>query len=352
MDARRQEGAPVKLNISASSARAAALAAIVARLFIGLTVDSPASFHNGAWVSVLLGGALSVPWLLGVDLLRQRFRACPGPARLLLMSVVLASSTVGAAATLADLTRSSGYLSLDRCHPLALLIPAGLAALWCVWKGGDAIGYGAMVWARLFGTLMLLVALLQLGRYRSQWLLPLLGSGWRDIVRGALQSTGHIMAISGILLLPDDAEAAEIGARRLLRMLVAAVCVAAALILLRLMMTPTMTRGQETWLKRLDSLLVNGRAPLYLQLPMIAAWFGGLLHLLVCECFTAAASFQRLSERLDGRLCAFLTVLASVVLSTTLSPAAGFEGFEAWLAVALPACAALALAAMREKKEA
>ena len=45
----------MRLSIASRPARFAALAAVAARLFLGLTVDAPLT-HNGAWLSALIGG--------------------------------------------------------------------------------------------------------------------------------------------------------------------------------------------------------------------------------------------------------------------------------------------------------
>ena len=82
------------------------------------------------------------------------------------------------------------------------------------------------------------------------------------------------------------------------------------------MMTPTQLSG-DNWLNRLDSLLCNGFAPLYLQLPMIVLWFAGLMHLIVCEIFSSAALVQRLLPSVNGRLCAAILTGIALILSRT-----------------------------------
>jgi hypothetical protein len=126
---------------------------------------------------------------------------------------------------------------------------------------------------------------------------------------------------------------------------VAAACLVAALLLvLRLMMAPAGKYGLP-WLSRLDALLTNGRAPLYLQLPMIMAFFVSLFHLLTCECFAASALLQRLIPALNGHLCGSIVVIGSAFIALN-----GFVGTR-FVSLAFPISAsAVALTALFQPK--
>ena len=289
----------MRLSISAKPARAAALTAVAARLFLGLTVDMPTT-QNGAWLSALLGGLLALPWAFCI----VRYR----PRRGLLTAPLALLTLIDSAAVLAALTRSAGYLALDRSPALALLIPAGLAALFSVWRNGDAVGDGATAWTRIFPALLVVVVLLQWRYYRPAWLAPLLGSGSASIAEGSVRCAGWIVAAASVLLLADDDSAAACAPVLFGSLL------AAGLIALRLMLTPT-PLDAGGWLNRLDAVLCNGRTPLYLQLPMIALWFAGLLHLLACEALTVATLLQRMLPRLSGLLCGCVAAVAAMALS-------------------------------------
>ncbi len=289
----------MRLRIGARPARAAALCAIAARVFMGLTVDMPTT-RNGAWLSALFGALLAGPWLAFLRYARAR--------GMLLRSALLAVTVIDAAAVLAALARSAGYLALDRTSPALLAIPAGIALLWGVWRNGDAVGYAAMIWARIALALLLIVGFLQARSFKPAWLTPVLGSGWPDVLDGGVHAAGWIVSASGILFVVEE----DGGAGPALGALAGGVGVAALLIVLAGMLTPT--RALSGWIIRLDDLLCNGRAPLYLQLPLIALWFAALLHLLACQCFAAAALVQRLTGA-GGRLCGTLIVLAALLLS-------------------------------------
>ena len=66
---------------------------------------------------------------------------------------------------------------------------------------------------------------------------------------------------------------------------------------------------------------------------MISAWYAGLLHLLLCEGFGAAALLQRLFPALDGRLCSALAV-ASIGAAYALQGTFGAsDALSPWLYV-------------------
>ena len=321
----------MKLTISHDAAASAACAACAARLFCGLAVDSLP--HPGAWLSALVGAALSCPVILAYRVLRR----VPLPLRL---AILLSNLTVAAGA-LSRIERSAGYLSLDRSPSWALLMPAALALAWSVSRNGDAAGHAATVWRRVFPLLLAIVVALQLPCYRAVWLRPTLGLGWRAIVEGGVRAAGWISAISGILVLPDRAAqgnrpsgpaAVVIGAG-----------VAALLLLLRLMTTPFMAQGADGgWLTRLDSLLTNGRAPLYLQMPMLLIWYAALLHLSACAGFCAACHLQRMLPSVDGRLCAALAALGAA-MATGFAGSPIMERCEHWQYAVLALLCAAAL---------
>ena len=292
----------MKLSIGTRPARAAALVSVAARLFIGLAVDAPTT-HNGIWLCALIGGLLAVPWLLCMSHVRMALPLCGALAAFALWD---------ASRVFAMLSRSAGYLALDRAPTWVLLVPAGLTALWSVTRNGDAVGYGAMVWLRIAPALLLLVALLQVRFFRTEWLRPWLGEGRTSIWEGSVRSAGWIVAASAVLCAADERS----DSRSALPAITASEAIAAGLMILRLMMTPTQLLG-DNWLNRLDSLLCNGFAPLYLQLPMIVLWFAGLMHLIVCEVFSSAALVQRLLPSVDGRLCAAILTGIALILSRT-----------------------------------
>lgn len=297
----------MKLSISRNAAVAAAFVSATTRLFLALAVDMPTT-HNGAWLSALLGALLALPLALclnGLDGAAIR----PGNAPLL--ALLLLSTLADLSIVFTAVTRSAGYLALTEASPGWLALPVGLAALWCLHKNGDAVGRGAMVWARLFPALLLLVVVLQARHYRLQWLAPVLGNGVSSVALGGVRAAGCAVPAVAVLYVGNGKGGTD---GRCAWTLAASGLIAALLLALRLMLTPTLLSG-ESWLNRLDDLLTNGRTPLYLQLPMIVLWYAGLMHTLACEGFAAAALLQRLVPKLNGHVCALLAVAAGLLLS-------------------------------------
>lgn len=299
----------MKLSICRRAAHAAALAGIAARVFLGLAVETP-GLHNGAWLCALLGAFPAALWLLGLEYIAgaRRGNAFRALISVFLLAVVLLDSSN----VLSAIARSAACLAPERESTVALALPACLAALWCAHKNGDALGYGAMLWARLFPAGLALVVLLQFSHYRPLWLTPVLGSGFSGIADGAMRTAGWVVPSGAVLLIssaPGERRTRPVWVLALLASLVAALLLA-----LLSMMTPMQIRG-DSWINRLDALLTNGRAPIYLQLPMVLLWYAGLLHLYACECFAAASLLQRCVPRLGGHICSALCALGSTVLS-------------------------------------
>ena len=330
----------MKLSISRDAVLPAAFVAAATRIFLDLALDGN-PIHNGVWIAALLGALPVIPYLICLDLLASR---PDSTARRSLAGLLLTVTALDAARIVSVVLRTSGFLTLEPVNPVILVIPMALATLWCIWRNGDAIGYAAMLWRRAFPVLMLVVILLQWGHYRAQWIRPWLGNGWGDIVEGANRTASCYVPATSILFVCKPAEGTVKWRSSVVRIFLAS-AVAALLLVLRLMMLPSgMSDGP--WISRLDALLTNGRAPLYLQLPMIVAFFVGIMHLLACECFAASALLQRLAPGLGGRVCAGIVTSMSAILPFVYSFRSIQDRLMPWLfaVAALP----VALAALSE----
>ena len=142
----------------------------------------------------------------------------------------------------------------------------------------------------------------------------MLGRGAGGILRWGLRAAGWLALLAGAALAACDDEASF---ARVAQSLAFAALAAAGLIALRLMMAPDLGAAEWDRRVRLDSLLTNGRAPLYLQLPMIAMWFTGMLHLLAFEGCLGQALLVRAAPRWK-RWARTGLVLAAVTLGAVV----------------------------------
>lgn len=289
----------MRLEMSESAAFASLIAALTSRLFYGLTLDA-ADAANAGWLAALLGLALSLPpvWLI------CRLRP---PARRALDAPLLICMALDAACAVECAAYSESCLAFNHVAPAFLMLPLLAAILRCTWLGGDALGGAARIWIRLFAALMLIVMLYQLPYYNPGWLRPWLGAGGGGILRAGVLAAGwNVLLAGGAAGICKG----EIGFKRLLRGLLVSTAVAAGLVALRQMMAPAFTSEPVTRFTRIDTLLTNGRAPLYLQLPMIVAWFGGMLHLMCFESVAACALTRRLLPNVRSGVCVAIGLLA------------------------------------------
>ena len=318
-------------RLSRSSASASAGAAIISRLFYGLMVDAP-EVHNGAWLSAALGLVLALPslWLM--------YRAAKRGRRSLLPLALMLSAILDAGGMLEATAFSESCIAFNHIPMPMLLLPLLLAAGRCLWLGGDALGASARIWMRVFVPLLLLVILYQRPYYRPAWLFPVLGFGMGGILRGGLRAAGWIATIGGAaMLLCGEARFSKV-----CRVFTLAVIVAALLMLLRLMMAPAMDAAGMSRSVQLDALLTNGRAPMYLQLPMIVIYFVGMLHLLCFEIWAASVLLKNSLPQIGGIPAGILTLLSAAL--SALAPAQ--TGAELWR---LPALTLAALISFRRE---
>ena len=319
----------MRLEMSETAAFASLIAALTSRLFYGLTLDA-ADAANAGWLAALVGLALSLPpvWLI------CRLRP---PVRRALDAPLLIGLALDAACAVECAAYSESCLAFNHVAPAFLMLPLLAAILRCTWLGGDALGGAARIWIRLFAALMLIVMLYQLPYYNPGWLRPWLGAGGGGILRDGVRAAGWNVLLAGSAA---DICREGMGFKRLLRGLMISTAVAAGLVALRQMMAPAFTAEAVTRFTRIDTLLTNGRAPLYLQLPMTVAWFGGMLHLMCFESIAACALLRRLLPNARAGACMAIGLSAVFVLALFRVPRAGlFLRFMPYLYHALAAIA-------------
>ena len=261
----------MNISLSRTAAFAGAGLSILCRLFYGLMIESP-EVSNGAWLSVAIGFILSVPLIL-------LFRA--ERAGRYVQWVLLPLLLLDAGDVVEIIAFSESCLAFNHIAKAVLMVPLILTALWCAFLGGDAIGASARIWMHVFLFLMLVIIICQRRYYHPAWLTPALGYGWEGILRAAVRAAGWMSAIA-LSAMRLCSQTPRRG--RVLRCMALACAAAVALIVFRSMKTPVMDGDGLRRDIRIDAILTNGRAPLYLQLPMIVIWFVAILHLFCFEC--------------------------------------------------------------------
>lgn len=299
----------MRLEFSKTAATAGLSLAMAARLFFGATLDAPEA-ANAAWLAVPVALALALPviWLMcNHSQKTPRWFA----------ALLFAGLALDAADTIEWTAYSESFLSFDHVPPLLLMLPLLLALLRCCRLGGDAVGGAARFHVRLLIILMLVVILYQLPYYKPGWLAPWLGAGFGGVLHAGIRAAGWIALLAGGVV---TACREPLGLRDILPGMVLAATSATVLTMLRQMMAPAMTAGHESRAVLIDALLTNGRAPLYLQLPMIIAWLVGMLHLTAFEGVAACALVNRVLPEAKEGVCAAIGLVVVTVLALSRVP--------------------------------
>lgn len=302
----------MRLEFSRTAVTASLMASLTSRLFYGLALDAPEA-ANAAWLAAPVGLVLALPvvWL-----------ACgmKPPARRALAVPLFAAMAWDAAASIEWTAFSESCLAFDHISPVLMMLPLLLAVIRCAWLGADALGGAARFWVRLFALLILVVLLHQLPFYDPGWLKPWLGFSANGILHAGIRAAGWcaLIAMSAITVCTE-----ALSFRDVLPGMLIAAAVAAVLAALRQMMAPT-ALGGVTRAAAIDALLTNGRAPLYLQLPMIVTWFAGMLHLIAYEAIAACALLKRALSRMREAACIILGLIAVFALALTRAPRASW----------------------------
>ena len=305
----------MKLEITRDSSRDAVFVAIIVRVFTGVAISLP--IHNGAWLAALLGGLFALPGLIGLWRSSTTIAFQAKFVRVPLCLFFLTASVLDSTHMLRCLTDSASYLALDQLPPPILLIPLGAAIGWCVFKNGDAIGYSATIWRKILPVFLLIVLALQFRSLRPAWMFPIMDGDARTLLSVSIRVSAWTLIPASGFMLAEGSEQPD-SLRSLSVTWLMATATATLLVILWQMMAPKLLCSYvDTRVGRLDVFLTNGRAPLYMQLPLIVVWFIGLLQTLCFESFTAAALIQRLFRGLNGRVAATVGV-ATIVLATLL----------------------------------
>lgn len=305
----------MKFKISGDSASSLALIAVTSRVFFGTVIDLPGLFCAG-WLATLLGALIAFPMILLVSRLRLIQNVAPVESlsarpfgrvlRWILIPFAIYSAFDGAIVA-RGIAHSASYLSLNDSSMLELLAPILIMCVLCLLCNGNAIGSGARLWRWLIPWLLAIVVLLQARQFRFAWLAPVLGPGIEPVLTGAIRIAGWFCMPAMLGLLSESGKSVD--PMHPMRMFFACALIAAALMILRALMLPSMVDGElNHYFFLMDTLLSNGRANISLQLPMAMLWFTGMLFSLLLDAYLTAAALQAALPKLSGKLLAFFSV--------------------------------------------
>jgi len=304
----------MKIQIGEAAASSLILPAVTMRVYYGIAIDTP-SVGNAGWLSALLGGLLALPFMLAVRQLRKQCASSPvadvesSQAAKPLMVVFAFSAAFDSAFITNAIAGSASYIALNAISLLYLILPQLALCLWCLTRNGNAIGTSAGVWNRILPLLMLIVVILQLPDYRPAWLTPIFGPGLPEIIDGAISTAGWLSLSAGLLLAAENEPGVPKPRIRPLTGLLLCVGIAAFLLALRSLMTPTLPESTlATRYFRQDILISNGRASLSLQLPLTILWFMGLFYLLLYDALSCALMVQNIFPKLNRLPCLLITL--------------------------------------------
>ena len=296
------------LSMTRRAAESGLFVAVATRLFVGLTVDSD-SIHNGGWLCALLGAALCLPVVRYAQSRPLRFQSQRAPVSRGLRVLLALLLSLDCAALLRLTAQAACYTALDRLPLYALMLPLLAALLWCLYQGGDAIGYHGKLWSRIALVALVLLLLAHWRSLKPVWLAPLLGSGATDLTLGVLRAAGWLSMLSIAPICLTEADEPFPQGRSALRIPLLASVLSACMILFHLMSVPSFVPKEMTeTIHRMDAMLANGRLSLSAQLPLLLLWFISLMQLIAYECSCAAALLKRATAS-KGEVPAIATVI-------------------------------------------
>lgn len=297
--------------------------AIGFRAFLAAVLDG-SGLMNSTWLALLTGGALALP-AVGAMALVRRFRPkeeggqaiCSTVGRraaACLYALWLVLLIYDGAASLRLLCSTVRYVAMPESNRVLIMLAAASASTAAVALGTDAAAGGAVLWKKLMAVLIVLIVLAQARYFRPAWITPVLGPGGAALLKGAVPLGGIFsMAACGWLMMEPDQD--EKGGA-LVSTVGISMLTAAALAAAFAMITPLMQQEPELRSFRLGRLLGNARSGLSLELPYVTLLFGGMLTMLTYELAAAVRVLELLAPRIKRRWCAAASGLLILALAS------------------------------------
>ncbi len=335
------------MNAPGRSASAAMLfISVFTRLFWGMAADAPV-VHISAWICPIVGLLLYLPFALFENRCAQLAAARSpweylkqrNPAWLLRGAEILLAFALllDCAFNMRLMAGIANVLALNSMPVFLLLLPLGLLLTVSILLGTEAEGNSARLWNLLLPVLFLIIFIVHLPSYEPRWLSPILGGGFREILRGGIYCGGGIALLSAqwMLSVPDRNQRSPL--------IYATLATAAASMQLAAlqMLSPSLTGVALSRAGRIGVVLSNGRTAMPLQMLLMLVSYGGILHLIAAEGAACAAFLSHTFPTAPRGVFAVSISVAATALSASILavPAISSSIFQFYY----PAVAVLAL---------
>lgn len=339
-----------------SAAVAMVSAALAARLFWGAGIDQTSAL-NASWMCVAGSLLLSLPLVLalscaaklGNDGAWQNIAArSPRAMGLLFECVFAALLLLDAAANARLMANTANAMSQNGKAIFQLLIPMALLGLFAAALGADAAGRISRLWLLAMPLLLGIVIAVQFKRFNWRWLTPILGTGPEKVANGTAYCAGcsAMLMLMWAIAVPDRTQSGA------LKALLLGTTLAAVLLALMQMLSPTDVINPPTHAARTDLLLSNGRVALSLQLLLAILWYGALLQLYAAETAVACCYLRLAFPKLKRGIICALAIIAITVLAMSRISYIGTTGLITrylYIIVAAPIIIMMAISVARRR---
>lgn len=284
--------------------------AIGFRVFFAVMVDG-AQLFSGGWIAVLMAGALALPIMLALKMMRcaypdkravQAFESASGvwvgKISMLLLFLVL---IYDCAAVLRLMSGTAKYVAMPEGNGMIIMAVTMLTAVLAALPGVRAAANAAVLWKKLMLVLIGMLIVFQLRYFQGAWLFPILGRGIKQLARESIPPAGIFCFAAGGWLMMEPQHDQK--GQAMMKNLLTTALSTAAIALLFAMLIPGMLQEPPVRSFRIGRLLMNDRSGLSLEMPYVVLIYAGMLTMLIFELNAAAAAMNLCIKPLKRKVC-------------------------------------------------
>ena len=289
------------MQIAYSQREAHSLSMVLAasRVLTAVAIDG-GNYGNSGWICVIAGFILNLPLAIAVDRRPPSARGGTGILPRIGGGILALISIFEAATVMRIIVNSISYSEMLTIPVTWITVATLLGCFYAICKNGSGICNAARIWIYIFLLIFAVVIIAQLKLMKPRWLTPVFGPGMGALAEGTVAVAGYQAAVPMIHSLSVRENKKRVSCVASLGI---ASLAALMLCLFRGMMAPVLTNIGLTRYLQFDTLITNGRESLSLQLPLLVALHAGFIVSLAGYSLVAAGSIQRITPKLDGRVC-------------------------------------------------